>query len=87
MEKEADDEGMKLMVNNHVNPIGMKWLMEDLKKMNKDIPSGISFLSTHPLTTERIADADSFAKKYTQINTPLNDELQSLWYEIKNNFQ
>ncbi len=87
LEKEADDEGMKLMVNNRVNPIGMKWLMEDLKEMDKDIPSGIAFLSTHPLTTERMIDADNFAKKYTQINAPLSDKLISIWYEIKNNVQ
>lgn len=83
LETEADNEGMKLMVNNKVNPAGMKFLMEDLKKLNKEIPSGISFLSTHPLTNERIKNADSFSKKYIEVNEPLNDNLLSLWEELK----
>jgi predicted Zn-dependent protease len=85
LEKEADEEGMKLMVSNNINPAGMKWLMEDLKKSVQDIPSQISFLSNHPLTTERITDADNFIKKYLQLNIPVNSSLDSLWIELKSN--
>ncbi len=59
--------------------------MEDLKKLNREMPSGISFLSTHPLTEERIKNADSFSKNYVGMNEPLNDELISLWQELKEN--
>lgn len=83
LESQADNEGMQLMVNNRINPVGMKFLMEDLKKLNKEVPSGISFLSTHPLTDERINNADAFSKNYSQLNGPLNDELKSLWDQLK----
>jgi Zn-dependent protease with chaperone function len=83
LEKEADNEGMQLMVNNNINPVGMKWLMQDLRKMNKEVPADISFLSTHPLTDKRIENADQFSKKYIQLNEPLDDELKSLWLELK----
>ena len=83
LEKEADDEGMKLMVKNNVNPIGMKWLMEDLKKLDDDMPSSISFLSNHPLTDERIKDADAFSKQYTNMKAPMPEKEISLWNELK----
>ncbi len=83
LESQADEEGMKLMVNNNINPIGMKWLMEDLKKLNHDIPSNMSFLSTHPLTDQRIHNADVFSKKYIQMNAPMPDVQISLWDELK----
>jgi Zn-dependent protease with chaperone function len=85
LETEADNEGMKLMLRNKVNPIGMKFLMEDLQKLHNDIPHDISFLSTHPLTEERIKNTESFLKNRIQLNEPLNDELNSLWRELKEN--
>ena len=83
LETEADNEGMKLMVSNNINPIGMKWLMEDLRKLNMEVPQRISFLSTHPLTDERIKNATNFSKKYIQMNTPMKDVQISLWNELK----
>ena len=83
LEKEADEEGMKLMVKNDINPNGMRWLMEDLKKTNTDIPFGISFLSTHPMTDERIKNAIEFCKKYTQYDHPISDSEFVLWNSIK----
>ena len=83
LETEADNEGMKLMVSNNINPIGMKWLMEDLRKLNMEVPQSISFLSTHPLTDERIKNATNFSKKYIQMNTPMKDVQISLWNELK----
>ena len=83
LESQADEEGMKLMVNNKVNPIGMKWLMEELKKLNHDVPSSMSFLSTHPLTDQRIHDADVFTRKYIQMNALMPDVQISLWDELK----
>ena len=83
LEKQADDEGMKLMIENKINPVGMKWLMEDLQKSAKNVPSQLSFLSTHPLTPQRINDAANFSKRYPQMNTSVNEQLQSLWSELK----
>ena len=83
LETEADNDGMKLMVSNNINPIGMKWLMEDLRKLNMEVPKSISFLSTHPLTDERIKNASEFSKKYIQMNAPMKDVQISLWNELK----
>ena len=83
LEKEADFEGMKLMVSNDINPIGMKWLMEDLKRLNQEVPSSISFLSTHPLTDDRIKAAEVFSKKYVNMHDPMSDVEVSLWNELK----
>ncbi|MBL7901617.1 MAG: M48 family metallopeptidase [Bacteroidia bacterium] len=50
-EKEADEEGLSILMNNHANPYGMVQLFEQLEKENKfSVPT---ILSTHPLTTER----------------------------------
>ena len=83
LEKEADEEGMKIMVKNNINPNGMRWLMEDLKKTNTDIPFGISFLSTHPMTEERIKNAIEFCKKYTLLNQPISENELVLWSSLK----
>ncbi len=83
LETEADEEGMKLMVKNDINPNGMRWLMEDLKKASTDIPFGISFLSTHPMNEQRINKAIEFCKKYKQYNRPINENELVLWNLIK----
>ncbi len=83
LEREADNEGMKLMVSNDINPIGMKWLMEDLQKLNDEVPSNISFLSNHPLTEERIRNATNFSNKYRFMKTPMDDKQLLLWDELK----
>ena len=71
------------MVSNNINPIGMKLLMEDLKKSNEEIPSSISFLSNHPLTDERIKNATDFSNKYQYMKAPMDDKQLLLWDELK----
>jgi len=83
LEMEADNDGMKLMVKNNINPLGMKWLMEDLRKLDDEMPSSISFLSTHPLTDERIKNATDFCKGYTSIKAPMDSKAMMLWDELK----
>ncbi|HEX8462034.1 MAG TPA: M48 family metallopeptidase, partial [Segetibacter sp.] len=53
LEAEADEKGMDLMLANRVNANGMKQLMQMLQKQDK-LPGSLAFLSTHPLTQERI---------------------------------
>ena len=85
LEREADREGMKLMVSNNINPIGMKWLMENLRKQNEEVPSSISFLSNHPLTDERIKNASSFSSKYVNLKTTFDGKEMQLWEDLKIN--
>ncbi len=54
-EKEADEKGFRFLVKNNIDPHGMLELFEVLKKNETaEVPE---FLSTHPLTNARIANA------------------------------
>lgn len=63
-EQEADLEGFKIMTQNQVNPKGMSALFDRLKsKNNLSLPQ---FLSSHPITEERIKFSNKLIaeKKY-----------------------
>lgn len=50
-EQEADESGLKILIDNHINPEGMVELFEHLNdEMDIELPQ---ILSTHPLTKER----------------------------------
>ncbi len=83
LEREADEKGMELMLKNHVNPIGMKWLMEELKRQETALPESIAFLSTHPLTEERLKNAAAFAQEKTVNARPLSSQMLASWHELK----
>lgn len=84
LEKEADHDGMVLMEKNEVNPKGMQQLMERLKESNNESSiSRISFFSTHPLTEERIADAQQYISLHPFNNQPLKETLQENWRQLK----
>jgi beta-barrel assembly-enhancing protease len=80
-EKEADEYGMKLMLENNVDMSGMKKLMEILEKQG-GVPENISFLSSHPLTTKRIEAAENFIRKHPQ-KTVADNDLQLLFRRLK----
>ncbi len=83
LETAADEEGMKLLLRNQINPIAMNHLMNDLKESNKDMPQAITFLSSHPSTDERINNALAFAKKYQQQLYLPKKTLDSIWLQLK----
>lgn len=53
-EKEADTEGMQLMVRAGLDPNGMVEFFQILKKKSPEIPGALEYLSSHPNTQERI---------------------------------
>jgi predicted Zn-dependent protease len=65
LEKEADQKGMELLLANGVDLEGMRDLMRTLEAEG-DVPGSISFLSSHPLTKERIQAATKFIKDHPQ---------------------
>jgi Zn-dependent protease with chaperone function len=65
LETEADEKGMNLLLANNVNVNGMRQLMKTLEEIG-DMPGSLSFLSSHPLTKERIKNADRYIKKHPQ---------------------
>jgi predicted Zn-dependent protease len=56
-ETEADDFAFKLLKQHHISPAAFASLMERLSKGHADEEKYTSFLSTHPVTTERVKRA------------------------------
>jgi beta-barrel assembly-enhancing protease len=80
-EHEADSDGFKILVNNKVNPKGMSNLFKRLQDEESSI-SVPEFLSSHPVTTERISFINKMiqSKKYTFDE---NLKLKNLFDQIK----
>jgi beta-barrel assembly-enhancing protease len=71
-EREADRVGMQILANAHFDPLDMPNFFERLQAAYRYYEDGIpEFLRTHPVTTERIAEARDRAEKYSP--PPLTD--------------
>lgn len=81
LETESDRKGMELMVANQLHPKGMLNLMKHLQTFSKGSP--ISFLSTHPLTEERIQYIENFIKQLPKTTFVSHPELEELWRALK----
>ena len=80
-EREADVEGFKIVTKNKVNPNGMATLFKQLKEVNPlEIPE---FLSSHPITGERIQYINELIKK-EPYQVAENPKLARLFQELKN---
>ena len=53
-ESSADIEGMKMIIDAKIDPKGMVEVFEILLETTGDIPDGLVYVSTHPLTKNRI---------------------------------
>ena len=82
LETEADTIGIRRMHANGVDPHGMVELLELLGREAEDMPEGASFLSSHPLTKERLATAEAKAAEIGAISEPL-PALDSLFRLLK----
>lgn len=83
LEREADRKGMELLVRNHIDPAGMKTLMLALQKVDKGILPAFSFISTHPLTEERIKNADDFIQQHKNAKFATDSSLNRIWKQLK----
>lgn len=81
LEAEADKTGIDLLYSNRVNPVGMVKLMQDLQAQEKTKPVG--FLSTHPLTEDRIHAAQKAIRQLPATSYPTRADLDEIWKEIK----
>lgn len=80
-EHEADVEGFEIIALNKVNPKGMSNLFKRLQ--NEEVVTIPEFLSSHPVTTERIRDINELIKtKPFQLKENL--KLKVLFSTIKN---
>jgi predicted Zn-dependent protease len=63
LESEADGVGQQRLWENGVDPQAMVKLLELLQREASDMPQKVAFLSSHPLTSERIAAAQAKAQE------------------------
>lgn len=84
-EKEADEQGLQFMLKNNVNPKGITDLFSRLKEEEKELDISIpEFLSSHPVTEERIKDMKVLISK-SNSSSKVNEKLKSLFDNLKNN--
>lgn len=82
-EKQSDEEGLKIMIKNNVNPKGMLDLFKRLEESEREINLSVpEFLSSHPITTERIKKVSDFLKK-DKTHYKENQQLKGLFEELK----
>lgn len=80
-EHEADVEGFEIIALNKINPKGMSNLFKRLQ--DEEVVSIPEFLSSHPVTTERIKDINELIKA-KNFEFKDNIKLKKLFLEIKN---
>jgi len=61
-EEEADREGMRMLIDAGINPAGMIAFFEKINKEGMEMPASLKYLSTHPLTGERIERLKNLAR-------------------------
>ena len=82
LEQEADRRGMELLIENGVDAKGMQQLLQTLQKAGGDIPDEFSFLSSHPLTKERLKEAERYVQEHPQ-KISEREELRILFERLK----
>lgn len=72
-EQEADRVGIQMLASAGFDPLGMPGFFERLQQEYRYTSSGLpEFLSTHPVTLDRIADARNRAEQYPVTRSPDN---------------
>jgi predicted Zn-dependent protease len=80
-EQEADEQGLKILTDNNVNPQGMVKLFEQLEKESEiSIPK---IISSHPLTKERKENMQKIISE-TVYEVKTNNKLNSIFEHLKN---
>ena len=49
-ESEADEAGLKMLLAAHIDPAGMIFFFEAVRKEEGQMPTALSYVSTHPHT-------------------------------------
>lgn len=85
LEEEADSKGMDLLLQNGIAADGMKQLMQTLQQAETNRSGTLSFLSSHPLTKERLKAAENYINDHPQ-NPGTRTDLQSLFRTLKSSY-
>jgi predicted Zn-dependent protease len=79
-EEEADREGLRLLVAARLDPQGMIAFFDTLAASARDLPRGLTYLSTHPATGERRARLAALA---AELSGPVERLGPPNWTSIK----
>jgi len=83
-ETEADEQGFKFLQQAHINPQGLIDFFGTLEKEHeKSVLDDLSFLSTHPVTKDRIAHLKKLLKKSDYHFQPLPANFSSFQKSFK----
>jgi predicted Zn-dependent protease len=80
-EQEADEQGLDILMSNHLNPKGMITLFEQLEHESDFAMPEI--LSTHPLTDERKNNIQKIISQ-SHYEVKPNDKLNAIFSRLKN---
>jgi predicted Zn-dependent protease len=81
LEREADEEGLRLMQRNKIDVHGMLKMFKRLQ--DADSTASPVFLNTHPLTAKRIEYTKRNIETLNQEDAGINAELQELWLNLQ----
>ncbi|MFN8436221.1 MAG: M48 family metallopeptidase [Cytophagales bacterium] len=70
LEQDADQEGFKLLKYNKIDADGFVGLFQILNKENHEHSLDISWMSTHPLTSDRLSYSKANKSKTARYSTP-----------------
>lgn len=83
-ETEADEQGLKFLVAAKMNPQGLLDFFKTLEKEHQSsLMEDLSFLSTHPVTADRVANLKKKMKHIKTKFTPLPDDFSSFQKSFK----
>ena len=80
-ESEADREGVRLLEAARIDPNGAVEIMRTLQAKGMDAPRFVTYLSSHPHTTQRVADLESLVRASTVRPTPLMES--GAWERVR----
>jgi len=84
-EREADLAAFEFLCRNGVNVQGLPFLMETMKKATGSGGDVLpAFLSSHPLTEERLEKAQQLVRQNSCNSSPENPEMEALFRQLKN---
>ena len=81
-EESADRQGMRLILQAHIDPWGMVDMFRHFEEMSSDMPEALEYFSTHPHTGDRIERLQKAADRGTYMPSPLLEG--SKWEQIRN---
>ncbi|MDH4227120.1 MAG: M48 family metallopeptidase [Deltaproteobacteria bacterium] len=81
LEEEADSEAVELLIKSDIDPAALKTFFSTLEKKDPKMPEALRYISTHPMTGDRIKNIEKKIAGQTFNTTPIFPD--SEWKDIK----